>query len=257
MSLAQALKANAAAVQDSTDSYQQDVLDVSNLMTSVMASTLPNLYIMPANWKEIVTAYEQARKDALDWTNQVYAQLMSTPDDVATYNEAITAAFDDAIAQAQILIDDPNNQAAKSTLTADLKAIQNLLSLVNIFIEGCLNSVNRFGDTVLPDAAKELTAVANDAYEDVQIDQAAIDEYKKEIAELNKEIQGLAAEIGINATAIAVELTVGTIFFDLGGALLIGAAVAGEATVIGLDVQKLIEDKAKLNELQTSPSISF
>ena len=251
MRISKTLRKHAKAVQDAQNSYQQDVFNISTVMTSVIATYLPLPNYLPNNWTEVQTAYKQARTDAYQWTNVVYAQLQSTPPSVENYNEIMIALFQDAIDQSSTLITNPNNASAKNLLNADLKNIKKTLNLVNIFITGCQNAFTDFGLTVLPDAARQLTTVCNDAYEDKNIDQAAIDDLKKQIDELNQEIIELGVEIGINSAAITAELTVGVVLFaELGPAdlILIGIAVAGSGTVIALDALKLEKDQVELSK---------
>lgn len=253
MKLSSALKSNAAAFQESQTNYQQAVYDVSNMMTSVFAATLPSVNNVPANWNEIKVAYTQARADALKWTNQVYATLAETPDDVRNYNEVITDCLNDAIEQAEALIADPDDTSALSTLNADLVTISSKLRLVNTFVSGCLDSFNEFGYQTLPEAAGDLSTVSNDAYIDRDIDQQKIDDLKKQIKALQDEITALAAEIGINSAALAATLVVGACFAELGPAewAIVGIGVALEATTIALDVAKLKQDQAQLKTLNS------
>jgi hypothetical protein len=147
-------------------------------MSSIIASQLPTLNTLPANWDEIKTAYTNAKTDALSWTNQVYSQLYGTPADVQNYNDAISAYLADALNQASSLITNPSNATAKSLLNADLKNIKSTLNLVNIPVQGTLNSITNFGVKTLPDAVAQLNAEVDDAYEDVKIDQDKINDLK-------------------------------------------------------------------------------
>jgi hypothetical protein len=177
-SLKSALSSNRIAVADAQNSYDQSVLNVSNGMSSIIASQLPTLNTLPANWDEIKTAYTNAKTDALSWTNQVYSQLYGTPADVQNYNDAISAYLADALNQASSLITNPSNATAKSLLNADLKNIKSTLNLVNIPVQGTLNSITNFGVKTLPDAVAQLNAEVDDAYEDVKIDQDKINDLK-------------------------------------------------------------------------------
>ncbi|NOS89265.1 MAG: hypothetical protein HOP34_12140 [Methylococcaceae bacterium] len=252
LSLALALSRNSAAVLDTQGAYQQDVTNVCAQMSLVMASTLPYLNTLPADWDAVTTAYQQARKDALAWTNQVYAQLQETPEDVERYNDVISKVLDDAITQAQALITNPNDSFANMSLKADLKTLSSKFSLINTFIISCQDAFKEFGYTILPDAAAQLSTVANDAYQDQKLDEAKIAEYKKQIEALNQEITALAVEIGLNSAAIATEATMGAVTAaETGGISLIcaGVMIAASATVIALDAIKLEKDKAQLTTL--------
>jgi hypothetical protein len=252
MKLTNALKKNSAALQDAQANYQQCVFDISNMMTSIFAATLPNVNNVPTNWAEVKTAYINAKADALKWTNQVYATLQETPDDVRNYNTVITDCLNDAIIQAQGLsTGDP--EASQAALNADLKTISSKLNLVNTFVSGCLDTFDQFGYQTLPEAAADLTEVSNDAYIDYQIDQQKINELKKEIKETEEEIAKLAAEIGINAAAIAGEVAIGACFLALGPAewAVVGIGIAVSSTTIVLDSIKLVEDQNKLKQLNS------
>jgi prefoldin subunit 5 len=251
LSLKTMLSRNATAITDAQNSYDESVLNVSNGMSGITASQLPTLNAQPENWDEIVTAQTNAKTDALSWTNQVYAQLQNTPESVQNYNDTISALFTDALSQATMLIGDPTSATAKSLLNADLKNIKSTLSLVNIFVQGTLNSITRFGVTTLPDAVAQLNTQVNDAYEDVQIDQEAIDNLKQEIADLKAEIADLAADIGLIAAAVTAEVVVGIALIELGPGewILLGATVAGAATVIALDSIKIEADQNKIKVL--------
>jgi hypothetical protein len=252
-SLSAVLRKHAPTIQASEASYQQDVLDVCNCMSGIMAAALPLLNTLPANWAEIQNSYTQARSDALSWTNEVYGQLASTPHNVETYNTTLSALFDDAVKQADTLVANPNNSTAKTLLTADLTNIQSTLALINIFITSTQNSIDRFGSQTLSDAATSLQLVSYDAYEDYDIDQQKINDLKQQISDLQAEIVELAVEIGINAALVATEVTVGYVWAaSLGpaGLILIGCSVAASATVIGLDAAKLVADQAALQVAQ-------
>jgi chromosome segregation ATPase len=218
-------------------------------MTTVIAATLPVLNQLPSNWRAVTAAYEQAREDALVWTNEVYAQLQETPDEVADKNDIISKVLADAIIQAQTLIASPSDSTAKNLLNADLKSLKNKFTIVNTFISDCISTFNQFGYATLPDAANQLLAVSNEAYEDYKIDKQKIEEYQKQIDDLKAEITQLAISIGINSGAIAVELTLGVAYCaETGGISLLvaGFAIAASATFIGLDAEQLKEDQADL-----------
>ena len=247
-SLKLALSSNSRAVADAQNNYDQSVLNVSNGMTNIMASQLPVLNALPDNWSEIQTAYTNAKADALSWTNQVYYKLQETPDDVQNYNAIISDQFIEALDQANDLIANPSNATAKKILNNDLKTILKQLNSVNVIVNSTLNSITKFGVQTLPDAVSQLNTQVNDAYQDVKLDQASINELKQQIADLNAEIAELAVEIGISSAAIAAELVVGAALIELGPAdfILIGIAVAAEATVIALDAEKLEADQRKV-----------
>ncbi|HEY5799580.1 MAG TPA: hypothetical protein VIT92_05135 [Burkholderiaceae bacterium] len=269
MSISAALKKNADAFAEAQKTYQDDVYDVSLMMSQVFAATLPAVNNVPANWEAIKTAYTTARVDALDWTNDVYATLQATPDEVRNYNDIISALFDDALDQAQILIDNQPqdgdspevaaskaaaSKTAKSVLNADMKTINSKLHLVNLFITGCTEAVDAFGTTTLPEAASSLTTVSNDAYEDHVIDEDKIRELKAQIKALKEEMAELAAAIGIAAGAMVAEVAIGACFAELGPAewAIVGIGVGVSAATIALDTKKLIEDQNALRALNTS-----
>jgi hypothetical protein len=251
-SLSQALTQNFAAVQDAQSSYQQDVFNVCQTMASVKNSKLPILNNTPYNWKAVETAYQQAKEDAQAWTNQVYGQLQQTPEDVAFYNDVISAVLDDAISQAQTLIQTPSDATAKKVLIADLKTLESKFKLVNVIISGCQTTFNQFGYTTLPDAATKLITVSNDAYQDHDIDENQIKDFQNAIRDLNEEILKLQLAIGLTAGAIALEVSIGAAFavetFGL-DFILIGIAIAFESAVITLSTIELVKCQNKLKIL--------
>jgi hypothetical protein len=252
-SLSNALQRNAAAIQESQTSYQQSVLAVSNLMAATFAANLPAVNQQPANWDAIKTAYSNAKSDALSWTNQVYASLQSTPDSVESYNPTITALLGDAIMQAQALIADPGDATAKSLLNTDLKNLNNTLALVNIFITGTQSAIARFGTQTLTDDAAQLLAVANAAYQDQAIDQAAINQLKTLIDNLNNDIAYQASIIGVDGAALIGTAAVGVVCaaaFGPGDLILLGITMAVEAATISLASVALNNDLAQLRQAQ-------
>ena len=189
MKLSDALKNNSAAVQGTQASYQDDVYAVTNMMTTVFVSTLPNLNYPPANWSEIVTAYTTAKSDAHQWANTVYADLQATPQEVESYNSTITRHLQDAITNAQALVDGATGADATDALeaiTRDLSSVSGSLNLIYGDTSDTLQVFDEFGYTTLPDAAKELQTVADDAYTDYNIDQDKINDLKAQIKTIQK-----------------------------------------------------------------------
>ena len=251
--LKSALSNNSRAVADAQNGYDQSVLNVCNGMSSIIASELPVLNSLPANWDEISKAYINAKTDALGWTNQVYAKLQSTPKSVQNYNNEISKTLANALKQATKLINDPGNATAKELLKDDLENIQDIFDLVNTYITGALNSINYFGVTTLPGAVAQLNTLVDDAYKDAKIDQGKIDDLKQQIADLNEEIFELAVSLGISSAAVAAELAVGIMLLELGpaDAIIIGIAVVATGAAIALDAVTLVEDQNKVKVLNT------
>jgi hypothetical protein len=257
--LAQAIKVGLPRFVAANTTYQTNVCVVNTYVNSVMSSTLPTVPVQPTDWSSYVTAWEQANTIALQWVNTCMARLLEVPQDVQNYNSAITALLQDAVAQTNALIANPNNAAAKIALQSDLTVLPQQLQLVENFVSGAISALQGFQDQ-LPNMAAELTQISNLAIADNNADQAQIQDLQNKIQQLQSDVSSLTAAIIGLSIADGVALTLGIVAsiaaFPVG--LLtwfaLGPAVAVATTYIALDAVQLKADKALIDQDQQQMS---
>ena len=256
-SLAQAIKTSLPRFVAANTTYQTNVCVVNTYVNNVMSSTLPTVPVQPTDWASYVTAWEQANTIALQWVNTCMARLLEVPQDVQNYNSAITALLQDAVAQTNALIANPNNVAAKVALQNDLTVLPQQLQLVENFVSGAISALQGFQDQ-LPNMAQDLTQISNLAIADNKADQAQIQDLQNKIQQLQSDVNSLTAAIVALSIADGIALTLGTVAsvvaFPVGLLtwFVLGPAVAVATTYIALDAIQLVADKKLIDQDQTS-----
>lgn len=246
MTIALAFSNNKLAVQDTQKTYQENVLYVSTFCASVMASKLPALNSYPSNWAEIEAAYVQANADALGWANTVLARLLETPVEIDDYNNAVTMAFNDAIANAQALISNPGNASAKSALLANLATLSQTVGLMVSSVEGAIARVAAFNNNV-PDMATQFATIIQGTIDATDADQTQINNLNQAIDNLSEQIKDYWVTIGALTGAIVVEGTLATlatiIAWPEGSVawLIFGPAILIEGAMIALDAKNIYD----------------
>lgn len=251
-SLAQSFRVGLSAFADTNTTYQTNVCVVNTYVNNVMSSTLPTVPVQPTDWSSYVTAWEKANTIALQWVNSCMARLLSVPQDVQNYNSAITTLLNDAIAQTNNLITNPNDTAAKVSLESDLKALPNQFTIVETFISGALSALKGFQDN-LPTMAAELQQLSDLAIQDNNADSAKIQQLQADVQTLQADIDSLTKQLIALGIADGVAITLGVVssivLFPEG--LLtwfaLGPAVAVASTFIAIDAEKLKADKAAID----------
>jgi hypothetical protein len=254
MYLAEAIRKNKVTLAAAQNTYKQNVSTVNMTMASVFSSTLPNLNTPPPDWNDFVTAHEQAMGIALDWGNTVMGHLLQIPDDVRDYNDVISAVLQDALIQANTLVNQPNNHSALQSLNVDLGVLSRKFNLVTTFIVGAITAVQQFRDQ-LPAMSALLQSIAAKSAADANADQAQIDDFNAKIGNLRSDISSLTNAIIALAIADGVAITIGiavTIAAFPVGALAwfaLAPAVAAATTYIALDAKQIESDKAQIDAL--------
>jgi predicted nucleic acid-binding Zn-ribbon protein len=257
LSLSESIRARTPSLGEAQQSYKQDVIAVTTLMTTVMSSTLPALNDHPPDWNDFVTAQLAAQQAALAWANQVLARLLEVPDDVQSYNATIVGYLADAVAQAEVLVADPDNQQALTALQADLNGVVRTLGLITTFISGAITAIQGFQDQ-MPGLATNLQSIADKSIADANADKTQIDNLKQQIQTLEDDIKSLTAAIVALSIADGIALVMGTVItiaaFPIGALawLFLGPAVAVATTFIALDAVKIKDDKSAIEALQSA-----
>lgn len=251
LTLAQAIRRNVKAVADAQVTYKTQVVLVNTYVNSVFSSQLPPLNTFPPDWNDFVTAYQKAGADALLWTNQVMKRLLEVPQDVVNSNDNMMALLNDAVKNANALVANPQNFAAKIGLQNDLQVIPGQLKLVSDFITGAIAALRNFED-VLPDMAAQLTTIAQKAAADAKADQTQIDKLKADVQRLNNDIQNLTTSIIVLGIADGIALTLGIVAtiaaWPVGALawLVLGPIVAVASLFIALDAKQIQADNAAI-----------
>jgi chromosome segregation ATPase len=255
LSLSESIRARTPSLGKAQQSYKEDVIAVNTLVNTVMSSKLPTLNTYPPDWTDFVTAHTQAQTAALSWINQVLARLLEVPDDVQSYNSTIVGYLSDAVAQAQVLVGDPDNQQALNALKADLTGVVRTLNLVTTFIAGAISSIKDFQNQ-MPGMAANLQAIATKSIADANADTTQINNLKSQIQQLNDDISSLTSAIIALSIADGIALVMGTVvtiaLWPVGALawLFLGPAVAAATTFIALDAEKIKSDKSQIEALQ-------
>lgn len=235
--------------------YQTNVVTVNTYVNNVMSSTLPVVPVQPTDWQDYVNAWEAADAVALDWVNKCMARLLDVPDDVINYNPAITSLLQDAITQANALIANPANTAAKIALNNDLTSLPQQLQVVETFVSGAVSALQQFQDK-LPSMAADLTNISNLAIADNKADQQQIQDLQTAINQLQADINSLTAAIvglGIaDAAAMSLGLIASIVAFPEGLLtwFVMGPIVAVATTYIALDAEQIVADKQAIDAKQ-------
>jgi hypothetical protein len=258
-SLTQAISKNMPLVAQASSAYKINVVTVNTYVNNVLSSSLPTVTPEPKDWPAYVTAWEQASSEALKWVNQCMARLLSVPQDVENYNPIISALLADAIKQTNTLINNPNNQAALAALTNDLNEIPNQLLLVETFITGAIQALQKFQD-VLPSMATQLQNLSQLAASDNKADQAQIATLQAQVNKLQDDINSqIASIIGfgvVDVAAISLGIVASVMAFPVGLItwFVLGPAVAVATTYIALDAKQIQADKAAIDQNQREMS---
>jgi hypothetical protein len=251
MSLARAIARTSPSFVAAAATYQENVAAVNQVITSVLASSLPTLRTDPPDWADFVTAYEQANADALTWVNQVMGHLLSVPEDVRNYNTIISQLLADAQSQAHTLVSQPGNATALAVLHQDLMTLTQQFGMVTTFITDAVAAVEGFQDK-LPSMATQLQAIATKSTQDAGADQQQIDELNRAIKALQDDISAMTAAIialGIaDAAAITLGLVATVAAWPVGALtwLILGPAVLAATTFLAIDAQEIVDDKREI-----------
>lgn len=253
--LAAAIRERATPLAVAQNTYKQNVVLVNTLMTSVLTSNLPALHETPKDWGEFAQALENAKSGALEWVNGVMARLLSVPDTVRGYNGVVQQLLTSASTQAEALIANPTDTAAREILLQNLDDMLSQITLVRTFVEGALDHVRKFKDT-LPALAQNLIGLSQKAIADAKADEKKIQELQSDIDQLQNDIQELTKAIVALGIVDGLTITLGVVAtiaaWPLGASVwfVLGPAVIVATTMIALDAARIKADKEKIAQDQ-------
>ncbi len=253
--LATAIRERAKPLAAAQNTYKQNVVLVNTLMTSVLTSNLPALRETPKDWGEFAQALENAKSGALEWVNGVMARLLSVPDTVRGYNGVVQQLLASASTQAEALVANPTNTAARGILLQNLDDMLSQITLVRTFVTGALDHVKKFRDT-LPALAQNLIGLSQKAIADAKADEQKIQELQSDIDRLQRDIQELTKTIIALGIVDGLTITLGLVatigLWPVGPLvwLVLGPVVAVATTIIALDVEQINADKEQITQDQ-------
>jgi len=250
-----AIRKSLPRLVEAVNTYKTNVCLVNTYVNNVLSSSLPSITPVPTDWQQYVSLWEQASSGALTWVNQCMSRLLGVPQDVITYDTAITALLQDAITHTKALISNPSNQAALAALNNDLTVLPQQLGTVETFITNSLQALQNFTD-VLPTLATQLQTLSNLAIADNNADQQQIQTLQTQIQQLQDDINSQTTNIIGLSIADAAALTLGIVSsivaFPVGlvAWFVMGPAVAVATTFIALDAIQIENDKSAIDDAQ-------
>lgn len=250
--LSHVLKGRAATFTAAQTDYKTNVATVNQVLTNIFSSALPTLQVVPPDWNDYVSTYENATGVALSWVNSVMARLLEVPDDILGYNDTVVGSLSLALSTAQQLESDPTSLALKNQLHTTLKNMLGVLRLIITFIEGAITSVQKFKDQI-PTLSTQLQSIADKSAKDAKADQDQLKDFQQKIDNLKSDINSKTAAIIALSIADGIALTIGTVatiaLWPVGALVwfVMGPAVAVATTFIALDSIAIQNDKKQID----------
>jgi hypothetical protein len=254
-SIANAIRIYAPRYFQAQTTYQQNVVNVTTLMTSVYSTQLPVLNNYPSNWADFVSTNSDALQAAQNWATNVLVQLLDVPDDVAANNTNITDTLNDAAGYATTLAQGGYNSVTANALLTDLGVVQKQLNLVSTYIASCESAIQSFQTNDLVTLGGDLQTLTTDFANVVGADTTAIQTLTDDISDLRSDIGTQAEAIIfagaiITATIYIARLTPGWTPLSIVNKLLMAAIAAGAAYSIDLAADNIAADLAKIKNDQ-------
>ncbi|MEG0646999.1 MAG: hypothetical protein RR471_07495 [Bacteroides sp.] len=239
------------------ENYVNNFIAVCNYIAAVNSTDLPALRKPIAHWNEYSTALINAKQAAIEWTNQIAANLKALPHDLIEKNEGMLSVFNEAIELCDQIIEDPTRKRLVTNLEDCIDDATRNINKMLKELSHVLELLKKYHDS-LPNQAAELTKIANLAMADKQVDQNKIAELKQLIKNANSEINSLAAAIGGLSVALAASIAISVIAVAAAGPfgmvtwIFTGAIIATSIAFIAIDSQKIVTLKAKIKANQES-----
>lgn len=239
------------------ENYVNNFIAVCNYIVAVNSTDLPVLRKPVAHWNEYSTALINAKQAAIEWTNQIAANLKALPHDLIEKNEGMLEVFNEAIELCDQIIEDPTRKRLVTNLKDCIDDAKRNIDKMLKELSHVLELLKKYHDS-LPNQAAELTKIANLAMADKQVDQNKITELKELIKSANSEINSLAAAIGGLSVALAASIAISVIAVAAAGPfgmvtwIFTGAIIATSIAFIAIDSQKIVTLKAKIKANQES-----
>lgn len=239
------------------ENYVNNFIAVCNYIAAVNSTDLPALRKPVAHWNEYSTALINAKQAAIEWTNQIAANLKALPHDLIEKNEGMLSVFNEAVELCDQIIEDPTRKRLVTNLEDCIDDATRNINKMLKELSHVLELLKKYHDS-LPNQAAELTKIANLAMADKQVDQNKIAELKQLIKNANSEINSLAAAIGGLSVALAASIAISVIAVAAAGPfgmvtwIFTGAIIATSIAFIAIDSQKIVTLKAKIKANQES-----
>ena len=240
---------NATAVgnEDFKESYTENFLAVCGYVAAVNKTGLPTLkYPVPA-WDEFSTALVEAKAAALEWTNNIAANLKALPHDILQKNENMMDLFDEAIQLCAKLTENPR----PSRISELNDTIEDLLQVIDSIQKNLANTLNLLTEyhSSLPEQAKKLQSLADKSLEAKEVDDKKVEELRTLISQANSEISSLSAAIAGLGIAIASSVFISVVAIAAAGPLG-GLSFIFTGAVIGVSVAYIAIDSTKIKNLK-------
>lgn len=239
------------------ENYVNNFIAVCNYIAAVNSTDLPALRKPIAHWNEYSTVLINAKQAAIEWTNQIAANLKALPHDLIEKNEGMLSVFNEAVELCDQIIEDPTRKRLVTNLEDCIDDATRNINKMLKELSHVLELLKKYHDS-LPNQAAELTKIANLAMADKQVDQNKIAELKQLIKNANSEINSLAAAIGGLSVALAASIAISVIAVAAAGPfgmvtwIFTGAIIATSIAFIAIDSQKIVTLKAKIKANQES-----
>lgn len=242
--------------EDFKESYTKNFLAVCGYVAAVNKTGLPALkYPMPA-WDEFSAALLEAKASALEWTNNIVANLKSLPHDILQKNENMMDLFDEAILLCTKLTENPRPSRIKELCDT----IDDLLLTINSIQKKLANTLKILTEyhNSLPTQAKKLQLLANQSLKTKEVDEKKVEELRNLVSTASSEISSLNAAIAGMSIAIASSVFISVVAVAAAGPLgclsfiFTGAVVGVSIAYIVIDSQKIKNLKEQINMTQNS-----
>jgi len=246
---------NPLTLATATSSYKDNVIKICNYVSAVVATNLPTLSHPFEDWDKFEKKYISAKTDALNWTNNVLSNLLETPKDILEMNSAVQIGFTDIINYADDLIKDPGDLMTRQALKVELNKLLKIIASNENEVLDLIQRINKFASD-LPQQAKNLEALADQATKQEGVDQDKVKELSDAIDSLQSEIDSLVAEIVALGIADAACIAMGVAAVCIAGPWglvtwpFLGIGIAVATTVIVLDGVKIKNDMDKIKSKQ-------
>lgn len=251
---------------------QQQIVDYVNAANVVSAYVyaITNTNMAPLNnapnWYASYTeAFATAKSHAMLWTNSIIPEMMTVPQTIVNYNALFNAQMSVIEGDLQLLISDPSNQQALTSLTNTLQLMRTNVNAQNAALLQLQADLATFSGNLAPDA-QTLQQIATQALQTAGADQATIDALTQQIAQLQSEIQAQQTLLTVSEIGMAVSVFIGCVGIGLalagmpwaGGALIVvgvvglGASIAGTVILskqIQAEQQVIKNDTQQINSL--------
>lgn len=255
--------------RDANDPYRQGLWTVVLYSAQVRAYQLPQL-ANPNQWPGGAQAYQQAQLNWANttgtlqgWTLSTLRNLIALPDQLINAStQNIIPGLNSAITLSQILIQNPNNQGARSGLMTQLQILNALFGGYSSQITALVQSLHNQA-TAFDADARTMSTLAAQALQAAGNERQLIQNLNQQIASLNADIKAAAVAIAGGSFVSVLGIGMGILAFVLapatGGvslALLIPATLitAGGAVIIALNSKKIVDDKNAISALNNQIS---